>query len=75
MFLLLKIKDICVNMQMEMIHRGKQFRDVGNRGDNWKGNALEKGRKSGIQETKLDINRGENGDPILKGRQVAIRWF
>lgn len=51
MFLLLKIKDIRVNMQMEMIHSEKQFHDVGNRGDSWKSNALEKGRKSGIQET------------------------
>ena len=35
---------------MEMIHREKQFHEVGNRIDNWKSNALEKGRKSGIQE-------------------------
>lgn len=36
---------------MEMTYREKQFHDVGDKDDTWKGNVLEKARKSGIQET------------------------
>ena len=47
-----KIEYACVFMLMGMVHRGKQFHDVGDRGDNWKSSVSEKAGKSGLQETE-----------------------
>ena len=55
-------------MLMEEICRAKQFHDVGDRGDNGKGNVLERTRKSVIHETELDIHRSK--DSYCFKRQV-----
>lgn len=72
-FLLLTIEDTCVNMQVEMIHKEKHLQDVGNRGDNWKSNAFEKGRNSGIQETDQVRHKYKQGQSHHLKRKTDFR--
>ena len=45
---------------------------MGDKDDNWKGNVLEKARKSGIQKTELEINRSKGKASVLKRRYLMI---